>query len=136
MLCPEGREVWRKTRTRGNDSAGKDTGAAEKHLLRSRSGLLRLGGAGAPFARWLHSKLTISNLEVFQSMFFYVVGLLYQVGKHVFGASSSNNSQYRYVNHCWNCKGRIDSRDPSTPRCHKCRWYRCPACTSCKQGCA
>lgn len=41
-----------------------------------------------------------------------------------------------YTNHCWNCKeGRVDSRDPETPQCPACGWYKC-ACGACHMdGC-
>jgi hypothetical protein len=35
------------------------------------------------------------------------------------------------VSHCANCKKPVDSRDPETPRCHKCGWLICANCHSC-----
>ena len=42
-----------------------------------------------------------------------------------------------YVNHCWRCKGHhVDSRDPATPKCSVCGWYKCAHCRACKlDGC-
>jgi hypothetical protein len=41
-----------------------------------------------------------------------------------------------YVNDCWNCdSGHVDSRDPETPQCPNCRWYKCQICGACRQGC-
>jgi hypothetical protein len=43
-----------------------------------------------------------------------------------------------YVNHCWSCAtGEIDSRDPETPACSVCKWYKCAKCHACKMsGCS
>ena len=43
-----------------------------------------------------------------------------------------------YINHCWSCKnGRVDSRDPQTPKCAVCKWYKCAFCSACHQnGCS
>lgn len=41
-----------------------------------------------------------------------------------------------YVNNCWKCgKGCVDSRDPETPQCSVCGWYKCENCGACKSGC-
>lgn len=40
-----------------------------------------------------------------------------------------------YVNHCWNCEGPIDSRDPKIERCPTCNWSICAECNSCHAGC-
>jgi len=41
-----------------------------------------------------------------------------------------------YVNNCWKCgRGRVDSRDPETPQCSVCGWYKCEVCGACKAGC-
>ena len=42
-----------------------------------------------------------------------------------------------YVNHCWNCtSGRVDERDPKTPKCNVCGWQKC-ICTACRtMGCS
>jgi len=41
-----------------------------------------------------------------------------------------------YASHCWNCEtGFVDSRDPATPLCPSCGWYKC-ACGACHlRGC-
>ena len=43
-----------------------------------------------------------------------------------------------YTNHCWNCDdGLVDRRDPETPKCHECGWYRCYKCGACRlDGCS
>lgn len=43
-----------------------------------------------------------------------------------------------YVNHCWNCQSRVDSRDPDTPPCSVCGWYKCKDCGACRHigGCS
>lgn len=42
-----------------------------------------------------------------------------------------------YRNNCWNCSnGIVDSRDPETPRCEVCGWYKCAVCGACHlNGC-
>lgn len=42
-----------------------------------------------------------------------------------------------YINHCWSChSGRVDDRDPTTPRCRACNWCKCSKCQSCSlMGC-
>lgn len=35
------------------------------------------------------------------------------------------------VNRCGVCKAPVDSRDPETPRCHKCGWLICANCDAC-----
>jgi hypothetical protein len=39
---------------------------------------------------------------------------------------------------CWSCTtGLLDTRDPETPRCEKCRWPKCAVCGACNpQGCS
>jgi hypothetical protein len=49
--------------------------------------------------------------------------------------SSAPGSASRYLSHCWNCSGTIDSLAPSPPRCSQCGWYRCPSCSSCSDRC-
>jgi hypothetical protein len=39
-----------------------------------------------------------------------------------------------YANRCWSCRGHVDSRDPSTPPCHRCGWYQCAECGKCQQS--
>jgi hypothetical protein len=43
-----------------------------------------------------------------------------------------------YINHCWSChSGRVDDRDPATPRCGACNWCKCSKCQSCSlMGCS
>jgi cold shock CspA family protein len=43
-----------------------------------------------------------------------------------------------YINHCWSChSGRVDDRDPATPRCGSCNWCKCEKCQSCSLlGCS
>lgn len=37
-----------------------------------------------------------------------------------------------YRDHCWNCKNKyLDSRDPDTPRCSRCRYWICAKCRNC-----
>ncbi|MEW6086606.1 MAG: GreA/GreB family elongation factor [Chloroflexota bacterium] len=37
-----------------------------------------------------------------------------------------------YHDHCWRCKDQhVDSRDPRTPRCSKCRYWICAKCDAC-----
>jgi len=40
-----------------------------------------------------------------------------------------------YSSHCSCQNGRVDSRDPDTPRCSDCGWLRCADCGACKDGC-
>jgi hypothetical protein len=39
---------------------------------------------------------------------------------------------------CWSCTtGRLDTRDPETPRCQQCGWSKCAVCGACNpQGCS
>nr|WP_075519104.1 cold shock domain-containing protein [Moritella viscosa]SHO18081.1 Putative uncharacterized protein [Moritella viscosa] len=73
--------------------------------------------------------------------------------KPVLGAAVNNNNGFYslsgyqrcqecaeewYINHCWSCKnGRVDDRDPVTPRCSECSWCKCDKCTACcLHGCS
>ena len=40
-----------------------------------------------------------------------------------------------YVNHCWQCKEGLDSRDTSARRCPRCKWQACWKCGACKKDC-
>lgn len=41
--------------------------------------------------------------------------------------------EYHYVNYCWDCHSKIDSR--VNKRCHLCGWYICDVCFSCDRLC-
>jgi hypothetical protein len=37
-----------------------------------------------------------------------------------------------YFNHCWKCHiNKVDERDPETPECTVCGWYKCAKCGAC-----
>jgi hypothetical protein len=57
--------------------------------------------------------------------------------EHHFKVCLDCNAQW-YVNHCWSCgSGLVDSRDPDTPQCSVCGWYKCAVCGACKlDGCS
>jgi len=38
---------------------------------------------------------------------------------------------YRYINHCWNCRATITD---GMERCPKCNWFVCPECGACGCG--
>lgn len=40
-----------------------------------------------------------------------------------------------YVNHCWSCWARVDSRDPDNPPCRYCRFRCCAVCDKCEKTC-
>jgi hypothetical protein len=56
--------------------------------------------------------------------------------------TSENNMKMKkmpYRNRCWRCRRTrevsIEVNDAKHPRCHFCRWVRCPECNACKEGC-
>jgi len=57
--------------------------------------------------------------------------------EHYFKVCQECNAEW-YVNHCWSCgPGLVDSRDPDTPQCSVCGWYKCAVCGACKlDGCS
>lgn len=67
----------------------------------------------------------------------HMKGICLECGHYTPGAGEGRTiciecGNWWYRDHCWNCKTYdVDSRDPTTPRCSRCRYWRCVHCGQC-----